>query len=45
MRLRIILSLKVFYNNLKGISWNTLLSKPGLIVPELNCELKDTEKM
>ncbi|CAD8160114.1 unnamed protein product [Paramecium pentaurelia] len=29
----------------KGISWNTLLSKPGLIVPELNSELKDTEKM
>ncbi|CAD8145311.1 unnamed protein product [Paramecium pentaurelia] len=29
----------------KGISWNTLLSKPGLIVPELNFELKDTEKM
>ncbi|CAD8146209.1 unnamed protein product [Paramecium octaurelia] len=29
----------------KGISWNTLLSKPGLIVPELNCEQRDTEKM
>ncbi|CAD8166305.1 unnamed protein product [Paramecium octaurelia] len=29
----------------REISWNTLLSKPGLIVPELNCEQKDTEKM
>ncbi|CAD8070128.1 unnamed protein product [Paramecium sonneborni] len=29
----------------KGIQWNRLLSKPGLIIPELNCESKDTEKM
>ncbi|CAD8158486.1 unnamed protein product [Paramecium octaurelia] len=29
----------------KGIQWNKLLSKPGLIIPELNCESKDTEKM
>ncbi|CAD8067740.1 unnamed protein product [Paramecium primaurelia] len=29
----------------KGIQWNRLLSKPGLIIPELTCELKDTEKM
>ncbi|CAK77798.1 unnamed protein product (macronuclear) [Paramecium tetraurelia] len=28
-----------------GIQWNKLLSKPGLIIPELNCESKDTEKM
>ncbi|CAK77234.1 unnamed protein product (macronuclear) [Paramecium tetraurelia] len=29
----------------KGIQWNRLLSKPGLIIPELTCESKDTEKM
>ncbi|CAD8074674.1 unnamed protein product [Paramecium sonneborni] len=29
----------------KGILWNRLLSKPGLIIPELNCESKDNEKM
>ncbi|CAD8058435.1 unnamed protein product [Paramecium primaurelia] len=29
----------------KGIQWNKLLSKPGLIIPELKCESKDNEKM
>ncbi|CAD8076112.1 unnamed protein product [Paramecium sonneborni] len=35
----------IYLFNLNGISWNTLLCKPGLIIPELNCESKDTENM
>ena len=31
--------------NLIGIEWNTLLNKPGVIIPELDQSSRDTEKM